>query len=317
MNTQEVKLKYNLEVLENKPLAEFTTYKIGGPAKYFVTVKNVVELRQALQVVVDNKLKYFILGGGSNILVSDDGFDGLVIHLDGSEVEYNGTKAKVFAGMYWPKFVIDTVKNDCEGLEFFGNIPGQVGGCIRGNAGAYGKASGDFVEEVEVFEVSDDEVSLKVLNKEECEFAYRESIFKKKDNWVIASVTFKLNKLTTSQEERLKLVAEEGATRCAKQPLQFPSAGCAFKNIEYNESMSQFKDWISNGKLPAARFIENAGFKGKTLGGAMVSDVHANFILNKDHATASDVIQLISMVKMKVRDEYGVQLEEEIQYIGF
>ena len=317
MIIEKLRLKYDLDFRENEPLAPFTTYKIGGPAKFFVQVSSVTELRTALQAAVDNKLPYFILGNGSNILVNDSGFDGLVIRLNGGELEFMGTTVKAFAGYYWPKFVLETIQHDFEGMEKIGNIPGSVGGCVRGNAGAYGVNVGNFVSEVEVLVVGEQEVGLQVLTKEECEFAYRESRFKKESNLIIARVTFELKLATTDKIERLKQVAEEGATRCAKQPLKFPSAGCSFKNLEYKDDYSQYKDWEVKGKLPAGRFIENAGLKGKQIGGAKVAEEHANFIINVGGATANDVIQLISLVKMRVRDEFGVQLEEEIQYVGF
>lgn len=311
------KEKYNLEVKENEPLSNHTTFKIGGPAKYFVQVNNKVDLRRALQLAIDNKLKYLILGGGSNVLVSDSGFDGLIINVNEGDYEVKGDKVLVFAGNYWPKFVNQVIQNGLEGLEFSGNIPGSVGGCVRGNAGAYGQGVGDFVFEVEVLVVGDNEVSLKKLTQAECEFEYRESIFKKQSNLIISEVVFHLKPETKSIEERLKEVAAEGATRCAKQPLRYPSAGCSFVNVVYDDSLAQYKDWESNGKIAAARFIDAAGLKGTQIGQAKISEEHVNFIINLGGATANDVIQLYSLVKMKVRDQFGVQLQEEVQYVGF
>ncbi|OGF31954.1 UDP-N-acetylenolpyruvoylglucosamine reductase [Candidatus Falkowbacteria bacterium RIFOXYD2_FULL_35_9] len=312
-----LKLDYGLDFRGNQSLAEFTTFKIGGPAKYFVEVGNRVDLQKALQAAVDNKLKYFIIGGGSNLLVSDDGIDGLVILLRGEKTEINGSEIQVFAGNNWPKFVQFTINSGYEGLEFSGNIPGTVGGAVRGNAGAYGKGVGDFVKEVEVLVVNDKEVSLKILNKQECEFEYRESIFKKNLNYVVAEVVFTLPKTGRSKELQQKEIAEEAKMRCGKQPLKYPSAGCSFKNVIFSDQMLQYKGWETHGKIAAGKFIEEAGLKGKQIGGAKISDEHANFIVNTGNATASDVVQLISLIKMKVRDEFGVQLEEEVQYVGF
>jgi len=175
---------------------------------------------------------------------------------------------------------------------------------------------GDFVTKVMAVDLSHGG-EFKELTYDDCQFEYRESLFKKNLDLMIAEVTFKLKPATKNQAELLKQVHEEGQTRCAKQPLKYPSAGCSFKNVIYTDELSQYKDWETHGKLPAARFIESAGLKGKQIGGAKISDEHTNFIINVDHASASDVVQLISLVKMKVRDEYGVQLEEEVQYVGF
>ena len=318
MDINKLKLDYGLDFRVQEPLASHTTYRIGGPAEYYVEVKNETGLRQAIQAALDNQLAYFILGNGSNVLVSDDGFPGLVIRLIEGSSQTMETGIKVFAGNAWPKLVRQTIAAGFEGLEFSANIPGAVGGMIRGNAGAYGKGVGDFVKAVEALIINGTEVSLKIYNQAECEFAYRESLFKKNPQIIIANVTFELPRATREPETLLREIAEENATRCAKQPLRYPSAGCSFKNLEYSEAFAQYREWASNGKIAAGKFIDVAGLKGKSIGGAKISEEHANFIINFDGtATASDVIQLISLVKMTVRDQFGVELEEEIQYVGF
>jgi len=304
-----------LPVLADEPLKKYTTFKIGGPAKFFVVVKNKAQLFKAVKAAVDLKIPFTILGGGSNVLIADKGIDGLVIKLEGGETEIKGGRIKVFAGNLLGGFVREAVKSGFAGLEFVANIPGTVGGAVFGNAGAYGHGVGDFVDEVEVI-VVDDEVGLKILTKEECGFAYRESIFKKNKNWIISEVTFALAK-EAGGEEKLAEIDAEWKKRLCSQPLDLPSAGCSFKNLLYSDDLKRFEAWAVKGKLPAAKFIEEAGLKGKKIGGAMVSDKHANFILNFDNATADDVVQLISFVKTKVRDEFNVQLEEEVQYVGF
>ncbi|HCC23047.1 TPA: UDP-N-acetylenolpyruvoylglucosamine reductase [Candidatus Falkowbacteria bacterium] len=313
----DLKQKYNLEFKADEPLAAYTTFKIGGPAKYFIEVKDKDELKRALLAAKENSLAYFMLGGGSNILISDDGFDGLVIRLISGTCRFETDGSAVcFAGNNWAKFVRDAIGQGFGGLDFSGNIPGTVGGAVRGNAGAYGQGVGDFVAEVLAVDLaaSDDFVH---LSHADCHFDYRESVFKRQTGLIVAEVAFKLTPSEKSKEELLQAIEAEGQSRCAKQPLKYPSAGCSFKNVVYTDELSAYKDWETHGKIPAARFIEAAGLKGKQIGGAKVSDEHANFIINVDHATASDVIQLISLIKMKVRDQYGVQLEEEIQYVGF
>src|SRR3989339_70569 len=304
-----------LPVRADEPLKKYTTFKIGGPAKFFVVVKNKAQLFKAVKAAVDLKIPFTILGGGSNVLIADKGIDGLVIKLEGGETEIKGGRIKVFAGNLLGGFVREAVKSGFAGLEFAANIPGTVGGAVFGNAGAYGHGVGDFVDEVEVI-VVDDEVGLKILTKEECGFAYRESIFKKNKNWIISEVTFALAK-EAGGEEKLAEIDAEWKKRLCSQPLDLPSAGCSFKNLLYSNDLNRFESWAVKGKLPAAKFIEEAGLKGAKIGGAMVSDKHANFILNFDNATADDVVQLISLVKTKVRDEFNVQLEEEVQCVGF
>lgn len=305
-----------LEARENVPLKDYTTFRIGGPARYFVKVNNKDNLRQAVQTAVKLELPFFILGGGSNVLIADKGFDGLVIKLMEDDCEFEGNTIKVFAGNNWGRFVRQTVEAGFGGLEFGANIPGTVGGAVYGNAGAYGKSAGDFIEIVEIISVEDAHCTSCVLSQEQCAFAYRESVFKKHKDWIIAELTFQLEK-DNRAAERLSQIQKEYNERCAKQPLDFPSAGCSFKNVIYNEEFSQFKEWEQNGKISAAKFIEEAGLKGVKIGRAMISDKHANFIVNAGGATAEEVLELINLVKTKVRDKFDVQLEEEVQLVGF
>ena len=305
-----------VEIKENVSLKECTTFKIGGPAKFFVRVNSPDLLYKALKAVKVLNLPFFILGKGSNVLVADSGFDGLVIKVENGANEIDGQIIKVFSGNVLGNIIREGLEHNLGGLEFAANIPGTIGGAIWGNAGAYGKGIGDYIDEVEIFAIEEKEVIMKVLTKEECQFSYRHSIFKNKENWVIAGAKLKLDKAEDGQKVLLE-IQEEYKNRCAKQPLEFPSAGCTFKNVEYTSEMIKYERWMVNNKLPAAKLIEEAGMKGYKLGGAMVSDKHANFIINVNNATASDVIQLISMVKLRVRDELKIQLMEEVQYIGF
>ncbi len=349
---KDLEQKIGLEVKENENLSKYTTFKIGGPAKFFIEVNNKSDLFKTLKAVHELKLPFFILGGGSNVLVSDKGFDGVVIHLTEGDIEYFGGGAKVFAGNDWRKFTRSVIEKGLSGLEFGANIPGTVGGAVYGNAGAYGQGAGDFVDRVEVIvgvgdfvdpssvmvgagdfvdpssamvgaeyhsaqkPKANNEITLKVLTKEECNFEYRESIFKKNKNWIISEVIFKLMPDEKSAE-KLKQIDEEWNKRLCSQPLDLPSAGCSFKNILYTPELEKFKEWEIKGKLPVAKFIEDLDLKGYKIGGAMVSDKHANFILNFNNASADDVMQLISLVKSKVRTNFNIQLEEEVQYLGF
>lgn len=304
------------EVKEDVLMKDHTYFKIGGPAKFFVVVNNKVDLLKAVNAAKKLDLKYFILGGGSNILVADKGFDGLVIKMVNGEVEIKETMVSVFAGNNLGALIKECLEKNLCGLEFAANIPGTIGGAIRGNAGAYGQGVGDFVENVEVLVKNEEEVTLKVLTKEECQFEYRESIFKKQEDWVISQINLKLDKCEDPQKN-FEQIKEEYATRCSKQPYEYPSAGCSFKNVILNEDNKKYEDWAVHGKIPAAKLIEEADLKGMKIGGAMVSDKHANFIINIGNAKADDVVQLISLVKMRIRDDFGIQLVEEVQYVGF
>jgi UDP-N-acetylmuramate dehydrogenase len=311
-----LKQKIGLEILENVSLKNHTTFKIGGPAKFFVEVKSKAELFKALTACNELKLEHFILGGGSNVLVADAGFDGLVIKASNGTPEFKNNLVTVFSGTNLGFMIREGVAKGLGGLEFAGNIPGTIGGGVRGNCGAYGQGVGDFVKQVEVIVLGEEEVSLKIMTKPECEFAYRESIFKREPSWIIAEVQFELPS-DDQADQKLAQIDAEWKERACKQPLTAPSAGCSFKNVLYNDSLSKYEDWAIKGKLPAAKFIEEADLKGMKIGGAMVSDKHANFILNFDNAKADHVAQLISLVKTRVRDQFGVNLEEEVQYIGF
>ncbi|MBU1131823.1 UDP-N-acetylmuramate dehydrogenase [Patescibacteria group bacterium] len=308
--------KNGIQVLKNEPMKNHTTFKIGGPAKFFVAVNNKQDLFKCLTAVREENIPYFILGWGSNVLVSDKGLDGLVIKLIDGDLEFSGNSVSAFAGHILGNLVRSALKKNLGGLEFAANIPGTIGGAVRGNAGAYGRSVGDFVHEVEVLEVSPSAINLKKLSREDCDFSYRESIFKKNNNWVVSEVILKLEP-AGGESQALAEIQKEAESRNARQPLKFPSAGSTFKNVIYTADLEKYKDWAVKGKIPAAKFIEEAGLKGMKIGGAMVSDVHANFIVNSDNASADDIVQLISLVKTKVRDEFNVQLQEEIQYLGF
>jgi len=314
---EQLQEKIGLEVKEQVPLNKYTTFKIGGPAKFFVEVKNKADLHKAVQAAVELDLDFFLLGGGSNILVADDGFNGLVIRLINGAYDIKGTSVRAFAGTSWPLIVIQTVKAGLTGFEPMANIPGTVGGAVRGNAGAFGVSAGDYVKELEVLEVKDHEVSLKNMSQTDCQYKYRGSVFQQNNKLIITEAVFELKKTDEDVESRVKKITEEKQVRCAKQPLKYPSAGCSFTNIEYTDEYSQYKDWVIKGKVPVARFIDACDLKGQKIGGAMVAKEHANFIINVDNATADHVVQLISLVKMKVRDQFGVQLQEEIEYVGF
>jgi UDP-N-acetylmuramate dehydrogenase len=316
---KELREKLGEGVLENEPLANHCTFKIGGPARYFFVAKNSEEIVKAAKAANELGLKIFVLSGGSNVLFSDGGFDGLVIKIQNTKYEIQDTKIIAEAGVKLADVVRAAAENGLSGLEWAAGIPGTVGGAVRGNAGAYGKSTSEAVESVEALK----KLKVKSYSKEECGFGYRESIFKREGE-IILKVIFKLipgdkNKI---KEEMDKIFA----ARDGKIP-QDPSAGSFMKNIEVTDgtvrTIKEYThedvptDYLEKGKIPAAWLITQCDLRGKQIGGAKISEKHANFIVNSGGATAADVIALASLLKMKVRDETGIQLQEEIEYVGF
>lgn len=309
-----------IKIEKNVDLSTQNTFKIGGKASFFVLVDTMDALREAIVYSRENKLGVFVLAGGSNVLISDKGFDGLVIKIKNSNIEIADNLIECGAGVPLMKLVNFSVENNLTGLEWAAGIPGSVGGAVRGNAGAFGGEMKDCVWEVDFFDLRDEKLEIKTIGNNELKFNYRSSVIKENDSLIIWSVKIKLeNNLNSKSQE---LVDEIIKKRNAKQPTD-PSVGSFFKNpivtdaeiIEKFEHDQETK--MRGNKLPAGWFIEDLGFKGKKIGGVQVSEKHANFLINTGKAKAEDVIILSSFLKQKVRDHFGVQLEEEVSKIGF
>lgn len=312
-----------IDIKRDIPLAPYTTFRIGGPAKFFVEAVSEDGLKEAFGYAEDNGLRVFLLGGGSNLLVSDDGFDGLVIRMKMAGLDAdigNGTIA-AGAGVPIAKLVKYSVESGLSGLEWAAGLPGNLGGAIRGNAGTFGRSMKDVVRSVAAYDFADKRI--REFGKEDCGFAYRGSIFKKDSNLVIVSAVLELEK--GDRETMREKVAENINWRKSAFPEGF-SAGSFFKHTEATENnlkklrqIPRFSELKMHEKdtIPSGFVIEECGLKGKKIGGAMVSEKHANFILNTGTATAEDVVMLASFIKQQVRDEFGIQLQEEIQYVGF
>jgi UDP-N-acetylmuramate dehydrogenase len=303
----------NLKILlprvrENVGLARYTTFNIGGPAKYFFVAKTKQDLIKAIKIAKQNNLRFFILGGGSNLLVNDKGYDGLVINFQFSIFNFHGrpqadspkgcfSKINAGAGTLLSEVVQQSVENGLTGLEWAVGIPGTIGGAIYGNAGGSINGNrvsiGDFVESVEIL---DKNLKIKKYTKKQCKFAYRESIFKH-NNEIILSVVLKLKK--GNSEKNKEIIKQIFKERTQKIPKGY-SAGCIFKNSD---------------KYSAGYLIDECGLKGKKIGRAEISKKHSNFIINLGNAQANDVLKLIKLVKQKVRQKFKISLEEEIQLI--
>ena len=282
------------QVKENEPLDQHTTFKIGGPADLFYEAKTTEKLIEAVKLAQKLKTPFFILGGGSNILVSDQGFRGLVIKAQNGEIKIEGNKIIAEAGASLSELVRVATEVSLSGLEFAVGIPGTVGGAVRGNAGAWQQDVGKRVLRVQVLAEAGE---VKWLNQEECQFSYRQSRFKESQE-IILAVELELEK---GQREVIKDRLDSNQAKRRAQP-QEPSAGCIFINPKPKS---------------AGDLIDQCGLKGKKIGQAQISFKHANFIVNLGGAKAEDVLQLIKLAKKKVKEKFDISLKEEIFLLGF
>ncbi|MBZ9572228.1 UDP-N-acetylmuramate dehydrogenase [Patescibacteria group bacterium] len=288
-------------------LKNYTTFKIGGKAKYFFVAKNRKEIIQAVSTVKENNLPFFILGGGSNVLVADKGYRGLIIKIKNQNLKFKKNTIFAEAGVPLSKLIKVALENSLSGFEWAAGIPGTVGGTICGNSGAFGKSISDIVKEVEVFDL--EKGKIKILKNKDCQFNYRDSTFKRNKNLIILSAEFKLR--TRIKKEIKKKIKEYLDYRKRTQPLDLPSAGSIFKNPRFRQG--------SGGRakrIPAGELIEKCGLKGKKIGNAKISKKHANFILNLGKAKAKEIKKLIDLAKKKVKNKFKINLEEEICYLG-
>ena len=286
-------------IQKNILLKNYTTFKIGGKAKYFFVAKEKKDLILAIKLAKKLKLPFFVLGGGSNLLISDKGFEGLVIKIIFSKFYFQDSKIFAEAGTPLSLLVNETLKKNISGFEWAVGIPGTLGGAINGNAGAFGKSMKDAVKEVEALDVKS--MRFKRFNLKDCKFSYRESAFKKKKNLIIVSAVLGLRRGKKKQIENK--IREYLEYKKETQPLSFPSAGSIFKNPR----------GFSSSSFTAARMIEECGLKGKKAGDAKISEKHANFIVNLGEATAKDVKKLINLAQKSVKKKFKVVLEEEVQ----
>lgn len=286
---------------EQVVLAPYTTFKVGGPAKFFVIAATKEELVHAVCEAQREGVEWRILGGGSDVLVSDAGVNGLVIKSELNSVDIDPGRAQVRAecGVKLGWLIALCAEQGLAGLEYATGVPATVGGAVWANLGAHGQEVAGVLMEVSVLGPDGKE---RRLNAEQCKFGYRDSIFKH-EQYVILDALFQLEQKPA--DEIKAAISSYASKRKETQDLAAASAGCIFKNPTDQSEQS------------AGALIEEAGLKGMTMGGAQVSDIHANFIVNTGDATAEDIIMLISYIKQQVRDKLGVQLMEEVEYVGF
>jgi len=289
-------------VSENEPMSEHTSFKIGGNADFFITPTNTEQIKEIIFYCVKNAISYFVMGNGSNLLVSDDGYRGIIIQLydkfNHIECVDNGQKVivKTQAGVMLGRLGNELMRQSITGFEFATGIPGTVGGAIMMNAGAYG---GEIKDVIISACLMDSCGNIVTLSNSQLELGYRTSIISKK-GYIVLEAEFELEK--GNQEEIKNKLNEFTIRRREKQPLELPSAGSIFKRPKGNFT----------GKL-----ICDANLMGYTVGGAQVSKKHAGFVVNIGNATAADIIKLTDEVKNKVKEQFGVELELEVRKLGF
>ncbi len=306
----------HLRILRDEPLARYTRFALGGPADWLVDTSNAEAFVAAWGALRAAGLPYTLIGGGTNLIVADAGFRGVVLRYGASEITIEGTTARAASGAVLQDLVDATVAAGLQGLETLSGIPGWVGAAIYGNAGAYGHSISERVREVRFT----DGCSLRVFTNAECEFRYRESRFKAHKDWVILSVTLDL--LPGDPRELAKISAEILAIRNQKFPPSMKCAGSIFKNFLLAELPARVAAEvppavIREGKVPAAYFLEQAGAKGMRRGGIAVASYHANLVYNDGSGSAAELVTLIAELKQRVRERFGLELEEEVQYLGF
>jgi len=311
---------YMINIQENINLAQYSTFRVGGSARYFVQVSSQEELEEALVFAKEKLLEVFVLGGGSNVIFSDDGFAGLVIRLVGNKIEKKEDEIICWAGTTLIELVNFAKENSFTGLEGLFGVPGTVGGAIFGNAGAFGSEISDFLVEVIAFDLEQQKEA--PFSKPECIFNYRTSLFKENKSLTIISAKFIFKK--GNQEEIENKIREVNKQRGNKQPKDWiGSSGSFFKNpiVESEELIKQFEEEketkVNDGKLPAGWLIEKAGLLGKQLGGVKVNEKNGNFIINTGGAKAQDVAMMVSLIKQQIRDKFDIQLQTEVQLVGF
>lgn len=320
-------LKNDFPRLEkNILLKNYSTFRIGGPAKYFLRTSDKKELKKIIERANKENINFLVIGGGSNILFSDNGFDGLIIVYRAEnllkenfniERRENGEEVFIKVDVSIPlSFLISESKN-LSGLEWGVGIPGTLGGAINGNAGAFNESISDSVESVDILDVSLGDVSERKMKKKECLFAYRTSIFKDNNDLLIVSAELKL--LKDKEENIKKRIIDNLEKRKTKQPKGF-SIGSIFKNYygkldeEIIKKYPKLKIFNEKEIIPVGLIIELCNLKGKQIGDAKISDEHANFIINLKNATSVDVINLINLIKKTVKENFLIDLSEEIKF---
>lgn len=311
-------------------LSEVLWYKIGGKVKHLLTCKSREDIWEALEFIKKEKPKHiFICGLGSNLIFSDEYFDGVVIRITAEKPNITVERENVtaFAGTVLGDVIIYAFDHDLTGLEWAGGLPGTVGAGVRGNVGAYGGEVKDSLVSAEVIDYSGEEPVLKNLTNEELQFVYRGSLIKSHKQLLVVSATFALQKSTKAEVEAARAVYEKNRqNRRDKHPLEYPNCGSVFKNLRDKDQIAKvlarypdLKEFVETkwyGKVAVASLIERLGLKGFRVGNAQISEKHALFIINLGNAKAKDVLDVIRTVKMKFQETFGFEPEVEVEIVS-
>ena len=306
----------NLTVSRETPLACYTRFGIGGPADLYAETDTVEAFIAAMSTARESGMPTMVIGGGTNLIVSDAGFRGIVLRYRADALLAANGRVVAQAGAVLQDLVDFTIARGLKGLETLSGIPGSVGAAVYGNAGAYGHSISERVVRVQFF----DGACVRVFDNDECEFRYRESIFKRRKEWIIFSTQLLLDvddaaALRTTADDILKV-------RNEKFPVTMKCAGSIFKNLLLKELPPSVaaevpEKVVREGKIPAAWFLEQVGAKGMQRGDIHVANYHANLIYNAGAGTAAELIAVIQELKARVRARFGIEIEEEVQYVGW
>ncbi|MCW1892325.1 MAG: UDP-N-acetylmuramate dehydrogenase [Candidatus Uhrbacteria bacterium] len=307
--------------VENEPMAKHTNFRIGGVARYYVVASTKEACIHAIEVAERAGIAWYVYGGGSNLLVADKGFDGLMIQVGFRSMEVNGEEIVCDAGVITALVARKAAEAGLAGFEWAAGVPGTIGGAIYGNAGCYGGEMKDAIVSVDAYRLSDRQCV--TLTNAECGFGYRESHFKK-DRHIIFGCTLRL--VPGDAKASLQRIDEINAKRKEKQPLGESGAGCMFKNVEFAD-VSEIAQLQSEVDVPASMIasktigagwlIDHAGLLGRRIGNIEVSPKHGNFLINHGGGTADEVAQLVSICQMEVRNRFGIRLQTEVQFVGW
>ena len=317
--TEETQLRLaeipNLTVSAHAPLARYTRFGIGGPADLFAETRDEQAFAAAVAAARESGMPVCVTGGGTNLIVADQGFRGLVLRFSEDTLEADGSRIVAGAGAVLQDLVDFANHHGLQGLETLSGIPGWVGAAVYGNAGAYGHSISERVSSVRFF----DGATVRVFDNRQCEFRYRESIFKRRKQWIVFQVELTLAAAAAGELEEIS--AGILKVRNEKFPPTMKCAGSIFKNFLLRELPPAVAAGVPavvvrEGKIPAAWFLEQVGAKGMQLGGIHVAAHHANLIYNAGQGTARELCEVIAELKRRVRERFGIEVEEEVQYVG-
>jgi UDP-N-acetylmuramate dehydrogenase len=303
-----------LSILENVPLARYTRFSVGGPARILADASTERALAEAIRILRETGEPHTVIGGGTNLVVADAGFPGVVLRYVDAALTRDETTVTVAAGAVLQNLVDFSIAAGLRGLETMTGIPGWVGGAVYGNAGAYGHSLQEYVTGVRYF----DGEHVREIDHAACGFHYRESIFKRHKDWIVLSATLRL---AAADPHELQAIADGILKiRNQKYPPSMCCAGSIFKNLLWEQLPASLqaripRQFVREGKVPSAYFLEQAGGKGLVNGGVRVADYHANLIYNEGGGTARQVHELIAELKRRVREVFDLELEEEVQFI--